>query len=355
MGSFGTTACVNATDSESGIGETEKDGSTDASVESADTDSEQDTADAIPGPYCIWDVSSYCCSGRGEGTAVCDNWDNAYCDEEETICCDRFMNFDRDGFVSDKCSDDIWCVAGDPYCGDGIWDKYWEACDDWNFDAGDGCFECEVEPGFVCPAPKQGYECVRIYECGNGVIETLEVCDDGNTISGDGCSGDCLQRESGFYCLVPGEDCVTEDDCAPDCPVCGDGKVDPGELCDDGENDGSYGSCAPGCVFGPRCGDGVVDTDAGEQCDDVVLDNRYGACNPGCILGPHCGDGVVDPDYEFCDDGDENGTYGKCRKKCNEISSCGDGVIDPGFEDCDEGGAAPNEYCDTECHCSSPE
>src|SRR5947207_8903240 len=32
--------------------------------------------------------------------------------------------------------------------------------------------------------------------CGNGTVEPPEVCDDGNTIGGDRCSADCLSDES---------------------------------------------------------------------------------------------------------------------------------------------------------------
>ena len=47
-----------------------------------------------------------------------------------------------------------------------------------------------------------------------------------------------------------------------DCtPICGDGIVTAGEECDDGINDGGYEECAPGCVLGPRCGDGIVQED----------------------------------------------------------------------------------------------
>jgi fibro-slime domain-containing protein len=50
---------------------------------------------------------------------------------------------------------------------------------------------------------------------------------------------------------------------------CGDGVVTPDEFCDDGKNDGSYGSCTPDCQnFAARCGDGVVQSAAGEQCDE---------------------------------------------------------------------------------------
>jgi cysteine-rich repeat protein len=60
--------------------------------------------------------------------------------------------------------------------------------------------------------------------------------------------------------------------CGPGCRIvgyCGDHKVDSlfGEQCDDGQNTGGYGQCAPGCVLGPRCGDGIIQTPQ-EDCDD---------------------------------------------------------------------------------------
>jgi cysteine-rich repeat protein len=56
----------------------------------------------------------------------------------------------------------------------------------------------------------QGGVCIPA-SCGNGVIDPGEACDDGNRESGDGCRGDCEKIE-----------------------VCGDGVVDVGEQCDDG-------------------------------------------------------------------------------------------------------------------------
>jgi fibro-slime domain-containing protein len=62
-------------------------------------------------------------------------------------------------------------------------------------------------------------------------------------------------------------------------PVCGDGSVSLGEECDDGENDGGYGECEPGCRVGARCGDGILQE--GEDCDDG---NRFegDACGSAC-------------------------------------------------------------------------
>ena len=58
--------------------------------------------------------------------------------------------------------------------------------------------------------------------CGDGFLDTGEACDDGNTVSGDGCQGHCAL------------------------PYCGDGITDPGETCDDGgsfNNDGCDSTC----------------------------------------------------------------------------------------------------------------
>lgn len=65
---------------------------------------------------------------------------------------------------------------------------------------------------------------------------------------------------------------------------CGDGIVQPGEQCDDGINDGSYGGCDPNCTLAGYCGDGIVQWDSGEQCDSG---NTPGAdCDQFCQLGP---------------------------------------------------------------------
>jgi len=48
--------------------------------------------------------------------------------------------------------------------------------------------------------------------------------------------------------------------------VCGDGVINIGETCDDGENNGGYDACTEDCLSeGPHCGDGVLDPT--EECD----------------------------------------------------------------------------------------
>lgn len=65
--------------------------------------------------------------------------------------------------------------------------------------------------------------------------------------------------------------------------ACGNGRLDEGEECDDGSNPGGYGQCAPGCLLGIRCGDGVVQFNQGEQCDDGNTVSRDG-CSATCML-----------------------------------------------------------------------
>jgi len=48
---------------------------------------------------------------------------------------------------------------------------------------------------------------------------------------------------------------------------CGNGIVEPGEQCDDG-NQVSNDGCSADCKSNETCGNGVVDEDRGEQCDD---------------------------------------------------------------------------------------
>jgi cysteine-rich repeat protein len=90
-----------------------------------------------------------------------------------------------------------------------------------------------------------------IDSCGNGSVDAGEQCDDGNKTDGDGCSSACKY-------------------------VCGDGVLVPGEQCDDGnliDGDGCSSTCTT------TCGDGFV---AGsEQCDDGNLVDGDG-CKSDC-------------------------------------------------------------------------
>ena len=86
--------------------------------------------------------------------------------------------------------------------------------------------------------------------CGNGAIDAGETCDDGNRAGGDGCGATCIQ-EPGFRCPTAGMRCTA---------VCGDsiraGVGASQEQCDDGNTtngDGCSSTCA--LEFGYSCVD----------------------------------------------------------------------------------------------------
>jgi cysteine-rich repeat protein len=99
--------------------------------------------------------------------------------------------------------------------------------------------------------------------CGNGTVEPGEACDDGNTLSGDGCNAVCSSTGH-----------------------CGDGVIDAGEGCDDGnllDGDCCSATCQPEAE--------------GQACNDAS------ACTTGdtCTAG-HCA-GLAGPAPAEVDDG----------------------------------------------------
>lgn len=275
-------------------------------------------------------------------------------------------------------------------CGDGVLNDT-EGCDDGNARPGDGCTgTCRIESGYVCPKP--GKACQTNLFCGDGLAGPSEACEDGNTEDGDGCAGDCSAVEPGFACPELGKPCVptTAD------PVCGNGAVEAGENCDDGntkDDDGCSSSCIRDdgyvcpetgelCVKDEFCGDGILN--GSEQCDDA--NTRAGDCCTGtCVLESNCecttpepaltpprqvcastivcGDEAVTGD-EACDDGntdDDDGCTADCSNvepgytcppeggPCVEaVEPCGNAALD-GAEECDDGGARSSDGCSSAC------
>ncbi len=136
----------------------------------------------------------------------------------------------------------------------------------------------------------------------------------------------------------------------PTAPVCGNGRVEGDEQCDNGDSnsDTVANACRKNCKD-PFCGDSV--TDAGEQCDDGNSASLDG-CLPSCIKET-CGDGVINNSgTEQCDNGENNSDTNEnaCRTDCKN-PSCGDGVVDPlfGNEECDDGNAVSNDGCSLTC------
>ena len=198
--------------------------------------------------------------------------------------------------------------------------------------------------------------------CGNGVVDPGETCDtaiaradpgacppadcdDGvacthDTSSGSDCTLVCAHEEI----TVPTPNANANDGCCPsgatratdlDCsPTCGDGTVDPGELCDLGIAPGAPGAC-PGpsdCTKDDPCAVAVL-ISAG-TCSAICMHYQIasqisgdGCCPPGgsnavdtdCPVA--CGDGVRESG-EACDIAIAGAAPGGCPTSCDDGNAC---------------------------------
>lgn len=188
-------------------------------------------------------------------------------------------------------------LSANPMCGDGNTDPG-EMCDDGNPTPNDGCEN----------------DCTLSIACGNGVVQGTEVCDDGNAVPNDGCEASC-RRSLGIACTSDPQcdSAICNGTCmAPN--VCGNGELETGETCDDGNatpNDGCEASCKRS--LGIAC---TNDT----QCDSAI-------CNGTCRPPDMCGNGELEAG-EACDDGNVLVGDG-CSSTCTiELDTDGDGVRD---------------------------
>lgn len=235
----------------------------------------------------------------------------------------------------DGCDD----ACRNEFCGDGAVqpngkDQVSDSTDDEQCDNGS---ICENDASTSCRSDSdcgEGTACVyhaskdaacsqscRLSVCGNGTVEGGERCDDGNADGGDGCSARCRIEAV----VVPS--------------VCGDGALQDGESCDDGNVQDGDG-CSAGCSTEhaaapilPVCGNGVLEEK--ETCDDGNSATGDG-CDASCRIEPRCGDASLQSG-EQCDNGRGNSDLvpDACRSDCRK-ARCGDHIADSG-EQCDGG------------------
>ena len=295
------------------------------------------------------------------------------CDKGDTVNgdgCSQFCTLETtcgDGVPegAEEC-DDGNTMGGDtcnanctlPTCGDANVDvqaPFSETCDDGNRLVGDGCnASCHIET-----------------VCGNHITELGEDCDDGNHVNGDGCNALCKVENVCGNDLAEGSEvcdgvdsgtcpviasvqieCTNEPVAAPNLCVCanycGDSAIGGLEECDAGLDGsascrGAMPSSGDPCSS-VRCGDGIVD--AGEECDDGNT-NPTDGCTNDCHVLAICGDGTLEGSEE-CDD--HNNVSGDgCSSACkDEATVCGDGVVDFD-EQCDDGNTSAGDGCDGSC------
>jgi cysteine-rich repeat protein len=171
------------------------------------------------------------------------------------------------------------------------------------------------------------------HACGDGIVDPGEGCDDGNTVSGDGCSATCTVETPH--------------------PMCGNGIKENGEQCDDGNTTNGDG-CSATCTKESVCGNGIVEP--GEQCDDGNTASGDG-CSPTCQIEPQsacallpqggCSGATPACDLTAADDGTTGcravTAQGTSNDHCTVDTACKDGYT------CVHDGNGDTPWCSRFC------
>lgn len=377
---------------------------------------------------------AYCGDGKLQ-RANCSGYANCEVVSGANEECDDGNGSDTDSCTTQcklaKCGDGHIQASLDEICDSGAKNGYYET----------NCVGTEACPGcasITCGKPDAEDNSTDPLgpRCGDGIIQNTELCSDGSFLTtygpmyGFSSEADCLEHLNGavekcdngannglaitfadFLATSEGAGCSdtigsdvypvnaihskylecvykykqyvdSHSGCSTDCktpiaPYCGDGKVDPGEVCDDeiptvtlvsGNyvmassfesrrfNGKGYTYCRLDCKAIYKCDDDKIDTecsaaategfcsdigtvdngkvklyvkDAKEYCDDGVLNGNYGYCSDGCLEKAYCGNGDGTEEKLDCI---ESGSGGQCLKK----------------EECDFGsvGGNPNKSID---------
>lgn len=170
-------------------------------------------------------------SGDAGTDATGDSGNGGDADVDATVPADAGVDT---GVPPDSGSFQDAAVADAGICGDQVV-GLGEQCDDGNQVDTDVCRnDCTFSP-----------------ICGDGRMQGTEECDDGNNASGDGCSGQCRVERCGNGILDPLEVCDSTPGCATDCASvtgCGNGTLETSEQCDD-SNTVSWDGCSSACLI----------------------------------------------------------------------------------------------------------
>jgi len=182
----------------------------------------------------------------------------------------------------------------------------------------------DCETGFCDPDPNSPAINRCVDRCGNGVVEAGEACDDGNQAACGTCNASCSASIS-YPACGGGVSCLSNAECAsgtcllvPPLPLgvctasCGNGYVEGGEVCDDG-NTLACGSCSANCAALQGTVTGCTN---GTGCK-LGSDCTSGNCVNG-ICSTLCGNGIVESG-ENCDDGNAD-ACGNCAADCGSVN-----------------------------------
>lgn len=301
-----------------------------------------------------------------DGNTISGDGCSSQCQEEKDFCgdgelqpngVDRRPNTADDEICDDgNRNDNDACtnqckLGGVSICGDGQ-ETHSEECDDGNGINGDGCnimckneltttidepcvsiTNCTEAVEYLSEISNQSFNaatyCPTATGCGDGFLQRGEECDDGNSFNNDGCSATCDDEQAGT--------------------ICGNYILEGDEQCDDGNNTAGDG-CGEYCsiedqviCMSNNCQDSI------ETISSVFNISGLSA-NQFCEEFRMCGNGRRDSG-EACD---YNDTSDPRRLQCTALCRyevrgwCGNGTREAG-EQCEDGNLRNGDGCSSTC------
>ncbi len=138
--------------------------------------------------------------------------------------------------------------------------------------------------------------------CGDELVDDREdeECDDGNDVDGDGCDIDCTPSCAAASDCDDGRLCNGAETCSAASTCTAGTMAADGTACT--IEGGASGSCRAGVCASADCGNGALDS--GEECDDGNASGGDGCeadCTFTCETNEDCDDGDVCTGMEACD------------------------------------------------------